>query len=485
MLLTFLGVVIFEVSHMLGASVSDPALSRDILMWNLSVIFISIANFHCVISALGKNKEKRSLVITIYALGAAFIIYYLIFPNAFLLQSVPKMYFPNYYVPGYFYWVSRLVFQGIIPVYFIYLLIDTYRKTSNYIERNRLIYFAVALAFGWSLGAIPPLLIFNIQVDPVYGLAFPIFFGLPFMYAVLHYELMDIKIIAKKAFVYGIAVTGIGSLLISFNLSSQLIQEIYPDFPFWVIPIISAIIAVALGILVWRQLRQGDVLKYEFITTATHKFRTPLTHIKWASENLEKPLSAEEHRTALEYIKNANSKLVELTDVLMNISSTDDVSFDYRLEKINLSETVEGLYQEHLDQASIKKISLNKNIGKEIFVSCDESRLKFVMQTLVENALSYTHDGGAVIVSLIPRAKDVIFSVKDSGIGIAHKDLPYIFTKFYRGSQARLADTEGMGIGLYISKQIINRHHGKIWVESDGAAHGSTFLFSLPASNHK
>ncbi|MDE2038374.1 MAG: HAMP domain-containing histidine kinase [Patescibacteria group bacterium] len=477
--LTFAFVVVFEVSHMIGVNVSDPLLSRDILMWNLSVIAISVVNFHCVMAALGLDREKRTLIASIYALGAAFIGFYLLFPDAFLLASTPKMYFPEYYVPGKLYLLSRLVFQGAIPVYFIYLLIHTYRRTADFVEKNRLLYFAAALFLGWGFGAVPPLLIFDIPVDPLYGMLFPIFFGIPFIYAVLHYDLLDIRIIAKRAFLYGISITVVGGLLTLFNASSQFIQASYPGFPEWVMPMISALIAVGIGVVVWRQLRQGDVLKYEFITTVTHKFRTPLTHIKWAGENLSKMALPEEAKEQLGYISSANTKLVELTDVLAQTSDSDSGYFRYKVSEDDLSalatETA-GHSQEH---AAAAGIAIRTEIEPGVRASFDAGRIGFVMQTLIDNAIDYSPAGGSVTISAKADGGDAVFSVKDGGIGIAKDELPLLFSKLYRGKRARSTDTEGMGIGLYISKDIIAKHGGRIWAESEGEGKGSVFSFSL------
>ncbi|MDE1975328.1 MAG: hypothetical protein KGI49_02355 [Patescibacteria group bacterium] len=478
--LTLIFVVIFEISHLIGVNSTDPIISRDILMWNLSVIAISVANFHCVMAALKQDRQRRGLVISAYILGAAFIVFYLLFPNTFLLPSTPKMYFPEYYVPGDLYWLSRLVFQGIIPIYFIYLLMATYMKSRDFMEKNRIIYFAVGLGFGWSFGLIPPLLIFNIQVDPAYGMVFPIFFAIPFMYAVLKYDLLDIRVIAKRAFIYSSMVAAVGIFIVFSNYLNNLIIGNAPQFPAWIMPLLSAAVAVAIGLVIWRQLQVSDLLKYEFITTVTHKFRTPLTHIKWASENLSKLNLPSEAKEQLGYIENANSKLVELTDVLVQASDSDDDKYRYKLADNDLSSLADESMTKSSDHARAKNIRITGRIMPGITASFDQSKVGFVMQTLIENGINYSQDGSAIDVSLEIDGKRAVFSVKDAGIGISKEELPRLFTKLYRGKRARSAYTEGMGIGLYISRSIIERQGGKIWAESDGEGKGSTFGFSLP-----
>jgi signal transduction histidine kinase len=430
-------------------------------------------------AALHREKEKRRMIILIYVIGVGLSIFYLLFPQTFLLPSVPKMYFPNYYVPGNFYWISRVIFQIIVPLYFVYELIRTYRHSPDYIEKNRILYFTISLSLGWFFGVIPVLLIYNVLIDPAWGIFSAILFLLPFSYAVVRYELLDIKIVAKRAFVYGISVAVVGSVIVLSDSLNQSIESLYPGFPFWLMPIVLAFIAVALGVLVWGKLRDNDILKYEFITTVTHKFRTPLTHIKWASENLSKSALSPEDLTQIGYIESADDKLVELTGLLMNVSGTEDSGYQYHMSRGDLSALAEEVASSVAEQSFIKKIQVFKDIQPGIYATFDESRIHFIIQTFIENAVHYTPEGGNISISVHRAGKKVLFSVKDSGIGIARDELPRLFTKFYRGYQARLADTEGMGIGLYMSKNIILRHGGKIWGESDGHDKGSTFSFSL------
>lgn len=299
-------------------------------------------------------------------------------------------------------------------------------------------------------------------------------------YAIIKYEAMDVQLIAKRAFIYAVVVSGITLITISVNFLNSYFTSFYADFPTWFLYLISALIISALGYFIWLKLRESDLLKYEFVTTATHKFRTPLTRIKWATDNLEKTQTPEERLNQLEYIKSANAKLVELTNLLVNVSEADSSGYEYHLERNDISTVIEKTLNDLSNQFSVKHQQLTKNIEPGLYILGDASRIGFIVQTLVENAIHYTGEGGTITVSVSKKDLNVVCSVKDSGIGIPKEELPHLFSKFYRGSRARLADTEGMGIGLYIAKGIITRHKGKMWAESDGADKGSTFSFSLP-----
>ncbi|MDE1941010.1 MAG: HAMP domain-containing histidine kinase, partial [Patescibacteria group bacterium] len=113
-------------------------------------------------------------------------------------------------------------------------------------------------------------------------------------------------------------------------------------------------------------------------------------------------------------------------------------------------------------------------------VHADRAKLKVVLQTLIDNALTYTKAGGTVRISLTASGHMASVAVTDTGIGMTAEESRLIFSRFYRTDSARKSDTEGMGIGLFIINKIIERHGGHLRVHSDGPGKGSTFTLSLP-----
>jgi signal transduction histidine kinase len=297
-----------------------------------------------------------------------------------------------------------------------------------------------------------------------------------------HLHPVMLKIITAQVFIYGIAIACGAGILILLNFFQQRIQAAQPEFPFWLIPLFVASGGVLIGVAIWKHMRQSDLLKYEFITVVTHKLRNPLTHIKWAAENLSKENLSPDAKTQIEFIDSANTKLVELTSLLMNVSEAENNGYAYSLTKNNLTECVDDIIFSLKLAADSRRVTLVKNYSttEPLFANFDLGRLKFVIQTFIENAIHYTAEKSSVIVSISKKETEILFSVKDSGIGISPEELPLLFSKFYRGKQAKLTDTEGMGIGLYISKEVLARHQGRIWAESEGSGKGSTFSFALP-----
>jgi signal transduction histidine kinase len=479
--LMMLMITLFTVSHVIGVNIIDPDVSKLVLMFNVCVFLICAFNAHAIFAMVGKPGEYRRMTIFIYLASVAFVVIFLVFPDLFLLPSVPKMYFPNYYNPGMFNWIRvAYMFVVIIP-YLVYVLYKAYKKAATVIEQRQYKYFIITMVIGYATAFIPNLLVYNIQVDPLIGMTFAMIFAVPFVYGAVQYKLFNIEVIAKQAFWYAIAVAIAGALITLFNYFVSILSKSFPSFPIWSVSLGSAAIAVTLAVVIWRYLRQTDILKYEFITTATHKFRTPLTHVRWATENLLQSSLSDDQKIQVRYIESANGKLVELTNLLMNVSEAEYDGYQYSMTKADVSDIVRESLVALSPQYKAKGITLSEKIEPDCTVMCDTSRIKFVIQTFVENAIQYTPDNATMTVGIEKAGNDILFSVKDSGIGIAKEEIELLFSKFYRGHQARITDTEGMGIGLFISKEIIVRHGGRIWAASDGPGKGSTFSFVIPA----
>jgi signal transduction histidine kinase len=465
-------------SHAWGISITDSELSRRILMFNLVDIFLPIFTGHCVFAFIGKLKELKYYIISTYVVGVGLLMFFLANPSFFLLTSVPKMYFPNYYVAGPYYFVM-LIFFFTLTIFTFYAMIKAY-KTSNNIDKNRIKYFAVALLLAYGVGSIDFLLIYDIQADSLWASFFIPLFAIPFTYAALKYELMDIRLVAKRAFIYIVISAFIGFLLVFLNYINNLIIRSSPGFPDWISSAILALLTTIGLLLIWQKIREADFLKYEFVDIISHKFRTPLTAIKWFSERLFEAVPENLKGDVSGIQKSANS-LINLTNLLANLSLTSGKSFAYNFVQLDLNNLIKKLISETSERIKAKNITIPSLPDSTNFVLADEAKIKFVFQTLLDNAINYSKQDGKVSIEISTLdEKDVVVKVTDSGIGIGEKEIKYIFTKFYRTDSSKKADTEGMGIGLFLSQRIVEKHDGKIWVKSEGLEKGSSFFVSLP-----
>lgn len=481
--MTLASIAIFIISHVIGVNIADPNTSRIVLMFNLSLFFIGAFNLHLIFLVLGTAKKHSFIITFVYISTVIFTVLFAISPNLFLTPSTPKMYFVNYYEPGALNWVRIVFLFLIILPYIIYLIYSAYKKLPPSIQKKQYKYLIMTILVGYMIGFIPNFLVYGISFDPLWGMMFGALLAIPLIYGAVQYELFNVKVIAKEAFFYSMAVGLVGGLIIFLNYANRFLEQTFPTFPDWIMPLISAVLAVTIVFVIWRRLRQGDLLKYEFVNIITHKFRTPLTYIKWSSENLLKTDLSKQTEIEIRKILNANAKLVELTNILTNIPQDADSTYDYHFSKHDLSKIVGDIVESLIQTASAKHIEITSRLEPDLTVIFDDERIKFIIHSLIENAISYTPENQKIEVATYRAKKEIICLVKDSGIGISKEELPMIFYKFYRSSEAKKTDTEGMGLALYLSREIMKRHNGKIWVVSEGLNKGSTFYISLPLKN--
>lgn len=223
--------------------------------------------------------------------------------------------------------------------------------------------------------------------------------------------------------------------------------------------------------------------KTEFIAVASHQLRTPLTSLHWALESLAKQnLEASQKELANTGLE-ASVKLLKIVNDLLDVSKIEEGRFGYQFENVNIISFIEEIIESMKNfakQFNIK-IYFQKPTDPSITLSIDFQKLSMVISNLIDNAIRYNVPNGEVVVG-VERVKDqpyIKISVKDTGVGIPADELNKLFAKFFRAENAIKLYSEGSGLGLYIVKNIIKRHGGQIWVESE-INRGSTFYFTLP-----
>jgi len=237
--------------------------------------------------------------------------------------------------------------------------------------------------------------------------------------------------------------------------------------------------------IVQNRTRERDLLqsKSEFITIAAHQLRTPLTGISWTFEALgaETNLKPEQKELVAGGL-NQTQTLLKIVNDLLEVSKIEEGKFGYRLEEINLGDFVAKILTSLEILIKQYKVKIYFDQPKEkIKVKIDPQRIEMVFNNLLDNALKYNVENGQVIVKIekISSKPFVQISIKDTGVGIPAEEINKLFSKFYRGSNAAKIVAGGSGLGLYIVKNIIQRHGGEIWAES-ALGRGSTFYFTLP-----
>ncbi|CAN5238465.1 hypothetical protein BH23BAC2_BH23BAC2_17350 [soil metagenome] len=217
--------------------------------------------------------------------------------------------------------------------------------------------------------------------------------------------------------------------------------------------------------------------KDEFISIASHEMKTPLTTAKGYIQLLLLSLS-EENQAAL-YAKRASQAVEKLNDLateLLDASKIQNGQLDYNITTFDLNEMVDETIENIQHSATSHSIQKTGNCSQQI--TGDRGRLQQVLINLLTNAVKYSPNADKVFVKIDEQEGNVQVSVQDFGVGISGRHLDKIFDRYYRVEEHAI-QFQGLGIGLYISHNIIKRHDGKMWAESEPEK-GSTFYFTLP-----
>lgn len=224
-------------------------------------------------------------------------------------------------------------------------------------------------------------------------------------------------------------------------------------------------------------LQNQEQLRKRLTSDMAHEIRTPITTLKTHVEALIDGIW-EPTKERLEVFYDEFERLSKLVDNLRNLSKLEQASLQLNKSQFNLSEELEKVIDTFLPLYNKHNFSIITDIEKNIFASMDKDKLKQIMHNLLSNSHKYLDAGGKVVVSLNKDKNKVILMVKDTGMGIPEKDIPHIFERFYRSDVSRNKATGGTGIGLTITKAIVEAHGGKIEVKSK-LGEGTTFIITF------
>lgn len=240
------------------------------------------------------------------------------------------------------------------------------------------------------------------------------------------------------------------------------------------------------------KLHQLDKLKDDFVSVASHELRTPMTAIRsyvWmALHKSDIPLSQKLERYLYRTLI-STERLINLVNDLLNISRIESGRIEIDPKAFDIVDLVKEVMEEIKPRADEKRLELLVLDHKLPLVFADPDKVHQIILNIIGNSLKFSYPGGIISVDFFTDGKVVEVTIKDNGAGIAKDDLSRLFHKFSRldNSYTAMATSSGSGtgLGLYISKSLIELMHGKIWAASEGIDKGTAFTFSLPIASEK
>jgi signal transduction histidine kinase len=275
----------------------------------------------------------------------------------------------------------------------------------------------------------------------------------------------------------------IASAIIAYMTGTRYIED-----PLVVALIVLILVAILFSVafIITRSLEklsEVNRIKSEFISVATHQLRSPLANLRWVIELLVSGKMGKIEESHTEYfriLKENIYRMQESISDLLTVSRLEASKLPVKKREFSLKNLIENLLAEYKDFAGASNVKITlkaeKNLPK---IFSDYFQVRLIIENLLDNAVRYTENKGKIDMNLLKRGRYIYFSIKDTGVGIPEADKKYIFKKFFRSKNILEHQTQGSGLGLYISKSIAKRLGGKMGFKSK-ETEGSTFWFTLP-----
>jgi two-component system sensor histidine kinase VicK len=226
--------------------------------------------------------------------------------------------------------------------------------------------------------------------------------------------------------------------------------------------------------------KSDEIRKNEFLAIASHELKTPLTSLKAFLQILARKMPATNDSFVNSLVDKANNQVNRMTDLVngfLSLSKIEPGTLQLKIESFDINKLIENAIVE--TKLTNTGHIIYFDLAEKIIINGDKEKIDLVINNFLSNAIKYSPKGTPVTVKSVKTGSFVQVSVADEGIGIKAKDQQKLFQRFYRVENEKMKNVSGFGIGLYLAGEIIQRHQGKIWVESEESA-GSTFYFTLP-----
>jgi len=451
----------------------------------IGTIFIPVLFFYfCIIFTQTEKKLKQFFRLNLF-IGCLFL-FSLFVNNWFIGEIKERTYFGYWPVEtGWLYYPFLIWFGGMVIYSFLILGHHLRKKEIDIIRRKQGSTIFYGTLIGFLAGSLNFLLDFGITFPPIHNffvVSYIIFTAL----AITRYHLFGIEVILTETLV------GLIWILL-------LVQIFIAPTIFWkIVNGITLILFSIFGYLLLRgvfkeierrtEIERISQAKSEFIAIASHQLRTPLTAIKgYLSMIIEGDYGKlpERVKEKMESVYQSNERLIKLVNDILCVSKIEAGEIEMEFERTDLKKLIKEVIDELSIKAKEKGLYLNFEEPKESFETLlDREKFRQVILNLIDNAIKYTQEGG-ITVKLQALKNKFQIVISDTGEGLTEEEKRKIFERFSRGTAGTKFWVGGAGLGLYIAKEFVQMHKGKIWAESEGRGKGSTFYIELPIIQEK
>lgn len=236
----------------------------------------------------------------------------------------------------------------------------------------------------------------------------------------------------------------------------------------------------------YEQLKELDQFRSDLVRRTTHELKTPLISLYSSSQYLLDTYKGDISEDILKFLKIINrggKRLKLLTDNLLDAYNLEIKGFELKKERINLVKSIKDCANDLIFSLEERDLYLKEDLEDEFYIEVDKARIEQVILNLLSNAIKNTPPKGIIYITLKHNDEFADIIIKDTGVGFIREEKERLFTKFGKIERKDVdsqLDTEGSGLGLYISKEIIEMHNGQIHIDSEGRNKGSTFIVRLP-----
>ena len=339
--------------------------------------------------------------------------------------------------------------------------------------------FSLLITFN----VILPAVFLNVRFIP-----FGALFIFPFVaftgYAIYRHHLFNLRTAAVAGLTFALSIVSFSEIIFAQDMPAV----IYRSSVFMMVLVISFLMNKFVQTIAEQseKLQLANEQQTNLINFITHQVKGFFTKSKYIFSGLLEGdygrLEGKMEAVVREGLRSDNDGI----DMVQNVLSAANIkrgTISYNMAAIELKNTVLNVISEQKKNAEAKGLSFETDIKEEDFkISGDEFQLKNVIKNLIDNSIKYT-PAGKVTVSLSKTGGKILFSVKDTGVGLTKEDRQKLFTEGGKGKNSQKINVDSTGFGLFIAKNIVEAHHGKIWAESEGEGKGSQFYVELPVKN--